>query len=153
MSMLIATNPPRHEALRRTSRSAYELYVPGAALRASWYGSCKVVAEWVFALAILLTAFQAIEQRAQGDAPLWLNLTLAATIMGTFTALLLRFGLLSAVVGLTVANMLLVFHLSTDFSSWRSGPTVDVLIVLVVLVGLAFRASQRRVRSAVVAAS
>lgn len=54
MSILIATNPPRHEALRRTSRSAYELYVPGAALRASWYGSCKVVAEWVFALAILL---------------------------------------------------------------------------------------------------
>ena len=105
------------------------------------------------ALAILLTAFQAIEQGAQGDAPLWLNLTLAATIMGTFTALLLRFGLLSAVVGLSVANTLLVFHLSTDFSSWRSGPTVDVLIVLVALVGLAFRASQRSARPAVVAAS
>ena len=106
-----------------------------------------------FALATLLTAFQAIEQGAQGDAPLWLNLTLAAAIMGTFTALLLRFGLLSAVVGLTVANMLLVFHLSTDFSSWRSGPTVDVLIVLVALVGFAFRASQRPVRSAGVVAA
>ena len=105
------------------------------------------------ALAILLTALQAIEQGAQGDAPWWLNLTVAAAIMSTFTALLLRFGLLSAVVGLTVANMLLVFHLSTDFSSWRSGPTVDVLIVLVALVGLAFRAAQRPVRSAVVVAA
>jgi hypothetical protein len=51
--------------------------------------------------------------------------------------------LLSAVTGLTVANILLVFHLSTDFSSWRSGPAVDVLLVLTALVAFAFRASQR----------
>jgi serine/threonine-protein kinase len=99
-----------------------------------------------FALALLLTGLQALEQGAQGDAPLWLKLVLAGVIMGTFTMLLLGCGLLSAVVGLTVVNMLLTFHLDTDFSSWRSGPTVDVFVVLAVLVAFAFRASQRSAR-------
>ena len=99
-----------------------------------------------FALVLLLTGLQALEQGAQGDAPLWLKLVLAGIIMGTFTLLLLGCGLLSAVVGLTVVNMLLTFHLDTDFSSWRSGPTVDVFVVLAVLVAFAFRASQRSSR-------
>ena len=94
-------------------------------------------------LALILTVIQSIEMGVNSDAPPWLNGVLAGVIMGTFTALLLSYGLLSAVTGLTVANILLVFHLSTDLSSWRSGPAVDVLLVLAALVAFAFRASQR----------
>ncbi len=95
------------------------------------------------ALAAILIVVQSIELNVNSDAPPWLNVVLAGVIMGTFTALLLRYGLLSAVAGVTVANILLTFHLSTDFSSWRSGPAVDVLLVLAALVAFAFRATQR----------
>jgi serine/threonine-protein kinase len=95
------------------------------------------------ALALVLAVVQSIELGTNSDAPPWLNVVLAGVIMGSFTVLLLRYGLLSAVAGVAVANALSVFHLSTDFSSWRSGPAVDVLLVLAALVAFAFRASQR----------
>jgi hypothetical protein len=99
------------------------------------------------ALAVILTVIQSINLGGDSYSPVWLNALLAGVIMGTFTALLLDYGLLSAVAGLTVANALLVFHLGTDFSGWRSGPTVDVLLVLAALVAFAFRASQRGARA------
>jgi uncharacterized membrane-anchored protein YitT (DUF2179 family) len=95
------------------------------------------------ALALILAVVQSIELGTNSDAPPWLNAVVAGVIMGTFTVLLLRYGLLSAVAGVAVANALSMFHLSTDFSSWRSGPAVDVLLVLAALVAFAFKASQR----------
>jgi hypothetical protein len=43
-------------------------------------------------------------------------------------------------------------HLSTDFSSWRSGPSVDIFIALAALVAFAFHASRRSTRPAGVVA-
>jgi serine/threonine-protein kinase len=101
------------------------------------------------ALGVLLTAFQSIEMNAGSDAPLWVNVALAAGIMATFTVLLLHFGLLSAVVGVTVANVLLVFPVSTDFGGWQGGPTATAFLALAALVAFAFRASQRGPRVSV----
>ncbi len=95
------------------------------------------IAAW--ALGILLTAVQALQQ---GMASPWIAIPLAIVIMGSFTVLLLRFGLLSAAVGVTFVNCFLAMPLTTDLRSWSSGPTVVVLIAAGLLVTFAFRASQ-----------
>jgi serine/threonine-protein kinase len=97
------------------------------------------LAAW--ALGILLTTVQALES-GRGTMPLWLSIALAVVIMSSFTVLLLRFGLLSAAVGVTFVNGLLAMPLTTDLRSWSSGPTVLVLIAAGLLVGFAFRASK-----------
>jgi len=98
------------------------------------------LAAW--ALGILLTLVQALEQSGRGTMPPWLAISLAVMIMGSFTVLLLRFGLLSAAVGVAFANGFLAMPLTTDLRSWSSGPTVLVLLVYSLLVFFAFRASQ-----------
>ena len=74
--------------------------------------------------------------------PLWLSIPLAVVIMSSFTVLLLRFGLLSAAVGVAFVNGLLAMPLTTDLRSWSSGPTVLMLVAAGLLVGFAFRVSQ-----------
>jgi hypothetical protein len=98
------------------------------------------LAAW--ALGILLTTVQALEQSGRGTMPLWLAISLAIVIMSSFTLLLLRFGLLSAAVGVTFVNSFLAMPLTTDLRSWSSGPTVLVLLAAGLLVAFAFRASQ-----------
>jgi hypothetical protein len=93
-------------------------------------------------LCAILTAVQALQQSFARTAPWWFNLLLAAVIMGTFLLLLLRGGLLSAVVGVAFCNTLLLVPLSMDFSSWRSGPSKVVLLVVVAIVVFSWRASQ-----------
>ena len=85
---------------------------------------------------------QALEQSGRGAMPLWLGIPLAVVIRGSFTLLLLRFGLLSAAVGVAFVNGFLAMPLTTDLRSWSSGPTVLVLLVYSLLVFFAFRASQ-----------
>jgi hypothetical protein len=97
------------------------------------------LAAW--ALGIVLTLIQGLEQ-SRGSQPLWLSIPLAVVIMSSFTVLLLRFGLLSAAVGVTFVNGFLALPLTTDLRSWSSGPTVIALIAAGALVTFAFRASQ-----------
>ena len=98
------------------------------------------LAAW--ALGILLTAVQALEQSGRGDLPLGSRFRSPIVIMSSFTVLLLRFGLLSAAVGVTFVNCFLAMPLTTDLRSWSSGPTVLVLLAAGLLVAFAFRASQ-----------
>ncbi len=98
------------------------------------------LAAW--ALGILLTLVQALEQSARGTMPPWLAIPLSVVIMGSFTLLLLRYGLLSAAVGVAFVNGFLAMPLTTDLRSWSSGPTVLVLLAASLLVFFAFRASQ-----------
>ena len=98
------------------------------------------LAAW--ALGILLTAVQALEQGSRGTTSPWIAIPLAVVIMSSFTVLLLRFGLLSAAVGVTFVNGFLAMPLTTDLRSWSSGPTVILLLAATLLVGFAFRASQ-----------
>jgi hypothetical protein len=98
------------------------------------------LAAW--ALAVLLTTVQTLEQAGPGAMPLWLAISFSVVIMGSFTLLLLRFGLLSTAVGVTFVNGFLAMPLTTDLRSWSSGPTVIVLLAAGALVAFAFRASQ-----------
>jgi hypothetical protein len=101
--------------------------------------------EWLAAAALVavLTLVQALGQRGAGDeTPVWLEAAQAAVIMSSFTFLLLRFGLLSAVVGVTFLNTVFSFPLVTDFGSWASGPTTAALLFATAVVGFAFTASQ-----------
>jgi Protein kinase domain len=98
------------------------------------------LAAW--ALAILLTAVQALEMSGRDAMPLWLTIGVAAVIMASFTLLLLRYGLLSAAAGVVFVNSFLAIPLTTDLRSWSSGPTVLVLLAAGLLVAFAFRVSQ-----------
>jgi len=75
---------------------------------------------------------------AQSD-PLWLGVTTGLIVMGSYTFVLLRFGLLAACAGPFFANCLNAFPLTTDLGSWYAGPTLTVLPVVAVLAVLAFR--------------
>ena len=57
----------------------------------------------------------------------------------TWILLLLRFGLLAASVGPFVYEMLYVFPITSDLSSWKAGPTLLVLPLLALLSVMAFR--------------
>lgn len=94
------------------------------------------------AMVAVLTLVQALGQSVNSETPLWLNVGKALLVMSSFAFLLLRFGLLSAVVGVTFVNSVFAFPMTTDLSSWSSGPTIVALLVAAALVGFAFRASQ-----------
>ena len=94
------------------------------------------------ALVAVLTLVQALGQSGASETPAWLNAAQAVVIMSSFTFLLLRFGLLSAVVGVTFVNSVFSFPFTTDFGSWASGPTVAALLFAAAVVGFAFHASQ-----------
>ena len=71
--------------------------------------------------------------------PLWFSIVAGVLVMGSYAVVLLRVGLLAACSGLFFANCLMGFPLTTDFGSWRAGPTLTVLPLLGVLAVLAFR--------------
>jgi hypothetical protein len=53
--------------------------------------------------------------------------------MGSYSFLLLRFGLLSAIAGFYTVNLLLALPLTTDLGSWMGGATVTVVAVAILL--------------------
>jgi hypothetical protein len=57
----------------------------------------------------------------------------------SWIVLLLRFGLLAAIVGLFAFDLLTVFPLTADLSTWTAGPTLLVLPLLAILAVLALR--------------
>jgi len=93
------------------------------------------------ALVAVFTAIQAVGQSEMLGQGLWLLLPLNLLIMGSYTWLLLRFGLLSAIVGAYVVDLLMNFPLSTELGSWKGGPTVFVMLLLGALAVSAFRIS------------
>jgi hypothetical protein len=70
-----------------------------------------------------------------------LLLLVSLVIMSSYTWLLLRFGLLSAIAGVYVLKLLTQFPLSTDFGSWRGAPTIFMILVVTALAVTAFRVS------------
>lgn len=69
----------------------------------------------------------------------WLALPVMALWTVTWILLLLRFGLLAAIVGLFVYELLYVFPITTDLSSWKAGPTLLSLSLLALFGVAAFR--------------
>jgi hypothetical protein len=72
---------------------------------------------------------------------LWLALPVSFLIMGSYVYLLLRFGLLSGIVGIYVLNLVLGMHLSLDLGDWRSAATLPVLALATAIGVVSFRIS------------
>jgi len=89
------------------------------------------------ALVAILTAFFA----AQTEEAPWLALPIGLLIMGSYSVLLLRFGLLSAIAGMYASGLLIHVPLTTDLGSWMGGATVGVLAVVIALGLYAYRTS------------
>ncbi len=93
------------------------------------------------ALVVVLGAIQAVGQSVEFGQGLWPLLPLNLLIMACYAWLLLRFGLLAAIVGGYVIDLLRAFPLSPELGSWKGGPTVSVVLLLAALPLFAFRTS------------
>jgi hypothetical protein len=89
------------------------------------------------ALVAILTVFNA----AQMEEAAWLALPISLLIMGSYSFLLLRCGLLSAIAGVYTVNLLLSVPLTTDLGSWMGGATVSLLAVAIAVGLYAYRTS------------
>jgi serine/threonine-protein kinase len=74
----------------------------------------------IFAALLLLCVFESLAS----PLPLWIVLPLDMAIMLVPTLLLVRFGLLAAIVNFYVANRLISYPLTEELSSWTAGPTL-----------------------------
>jgi hypothetical protein len=68
----------------------------------------------------------------------WITLTTSAAVNGFFALLLLRVGLLAAVVAVYTSGLFIVFPVTMDLSSWYAGAGVAALLVLAALAGFGF---------------
>jgi hypothetical protein len=69
----------------------------------------------------------------------WFLVPALALWMASWIVILLRFGLLSAIVGLFAYDLLIIFPLTADLSGWTAGPTLLALPLLAILAVLATR--------------
>ena len=65
----------------------------------------------------------------------WFTLPVMAVWEVSWILLLLRFGLLAAIVGLFAHQLLVSFPLTADLSSWTAGPTLVALPFVAILGG------------------
>jgi hypothetical protein len=68
----------------------------------------------------------------------WIALTTSALLTGFFVLLLLRVGLVTAVVAFYTSGLFIVFPVTSDLSSWYAGAGVAALLVLAALAGFGF---------------
>jgi hypothetical protein len=63
--------------------------------------------------------------------PLWLVLPLSVLVLAIPIGVLVRFGLLPAIVTFYVANRLIAYPLTEDLSSWMATPTLVLAVIIV----------------------
>jgi len=92
--------------------------------------------EWLAAIAfvVMLTAIATL--LSQDSIALALPIRTLQYVLTIFV--MLRFGLLSFVVGQCMASIVLLFPITTDFSAWYAGSTIFALAFIVALAGYAF---------------
>jgi len=92
--------------------------------------------EWLAAIAfvVMLTAIATL--LSQDNIAVSLPIRAVQYVMTIFV--MLRFGLLSFVVGQAMVNILLLFPITADFSAWYAGSTIFALVFIVALAGFAF---------------
>jgi len=74
-----------------------------------------------------------------GEVSLWFVLPIEIALFGSFLVLLLRVGVLSAIAGLFVFDVLSAVPLSFEFDRWTGSAAAVVMPLLIVLAVLAFR--------------
>ncbi|MBC7928214.1 MAG: serine/threonine protein kinase [Bryobacteraceae bacterium] len=97
--------------------------------------------DWLAALvaAILLTLQ---ESNVRDSTTLSVDLPIYVLVFATFAFMLLRMGMVPAIAGIVVINLLGRIHTGPEFLSWVNGPAAAQIIALVVLVIYAFWKSQ-----------
>ena len=91
--------------------------------------------QWVAAVVFILLASM---PSLIGTRP-WIDFPLALPISAVSLWMLVRFGVLPAIVANFVGGILSTFPLTTDFSAWYARPTLFVLATIVLLAFLSFR--------------
>jgi hypothetical protein len=89
--------------------------------------------------AAALVAIMLVPSALGADATAWFTLPIMLVWMVSWIAILLHFGLLAASVGPFVYEILYVFPITSDLSSWKAGPTLLALPLLALLSVIAFR--------------
>jgi serine/threonine-protein kinase len=89
--------------------------------------------------AVAVTLAVAVTAGATGGPAAWFVVPAVALWTVTWIVLLLRFGLLSAIVGLFAYDLLTIFPLTAELSAWTAGPTLVILPLLAILAVLALR--------------
>ncbi len=100
------------------------------------------------AAAVVLGAVLALTQVTQLEASPWVGIPLSVVLMGAYTWLLLRLGLLAAIVAIYVSNLFIELPLTTHLGTWSSGPTVMAGLVVTALAIYAYRTATSSVRRA-----
>jgi hypothetical protein len=90
---------------------------------------------------ILLVALLTLSLLAQAEESVWLMLPIGLVIYVSYAVLLLRFGVLSAIAGAFVADILMGMPLFPDLGRWMGSATVVVAPLVILLAVLAFRAA------------
>jgi hypothetical protein len=99
------------------------------------------------AAVVLVAVLTVFEATAQEGSP-WVRLGVPIVLMGTYTLLLLRLGLLAAIVALYVSKLLIGLPLTTSLGSWHSAPTIAAGVIVTAIAVYGFRAATRTVRRA-----
>ena len=68
----------------------------------------------------------------------WINLAGTLVLQGFFTLILVRIGLLAAVVAFYVSGLFIVFPVTVEFSRWYAGAGVSALLVLAAMAAFGF---------------
>jgi len=93
------------------------------------------------AIAGLVLVLSALQSWGQLQ-PWWLWLGIGLVVMGSWVFALFRFGLLTAIAGMFVADTLLTSPLTTSLGSWHATPTLVAVAVVVTIGVLSFRAAR-----------
>jgi serine/threonine-protein kinase len=75
------------------------------------------------------------------DDRVWLLVLVVLAVWGSFAAVLLRFGVLAAITGIYVANLLALPPLFYDFGEWTGAAAVVVVPLLLTIAFVAFRSA------------
>jgi serine/threonine-protein kinase len=94
--------------------------------------------------ALALVAVLSAVSVVQSEQPLWLSLPLSLLFVGALVFLLMRFGLLAAVAGLSVSDYLILTPQSLELDSWLGGATVVAVPAVIAIAAYAARQSTRR---------
>jgi Protein kinase domain len=100
------------------------------------------------AAAVVLAAVLTLFEATAGEGSFWVRLGLTVILMGTYTLLLLRLGLLAAIVAMYVSKLLVGLPLTTSLGSWHSAPTIAAGLVVTAVAVYGFRAATRIARRA-----
>jgi hypothetical protein len=93
--------------------------------------------DWI--AVVIIVAVLGLNHVGRAEESAWLTVPVGLVVFGTYLGLLLRFGVLSAIVGGLTVDLLLDLPQSVELDRWTASATVVVVPLLLVLAVWAFR--------------